>query len=146
MQTVTPAPQESREVRVGVGVVVLRDGRVLLGQRTGSHGAGSWAFPGGHLEYGESPEACARREVREETGLEVGDLHRGPFVSDVFDREGRHYVTLIMLARAPRGEPELREPSKCLRWAWYPWSALPTPLFAPVASLVDTGFHPPDLV
>ena len=50
--------------RVGVGVIVLREGRVLLGRRLGSHGAGTWQFPGGHLEAFERVEDCARREVR----------------------------------------------------------------------------------
>ena len=62
------ASGNSPAVRVGVGVLVLREGRVLLGRRQGAHGAGTWALPGGHLEFGESVEACARRELLEETG------------------------------------------------------------------------------
>lgn len=46
----------SQEVRVGVAAVILREGRVLLGERIGSHGAHTWATPGGHLEWGESIE------------------------------------------------------------------------------------------
>ncbi len=133
---------ESREVRVGVGVIVMRAGRVLLGERAGSHGAGTWAFPGGHLEFGESPETCASREVLEETGLEVRNLHRGPFSSDIFAIEGKHYVTLYVLATCPHGAPEVREPLKCLRWEWFAWSELPEPLFPPVATLVRSGFRP----
>ena len=57
--------------RVGIGVVVMKDGRVLLGRRKGSHGAGEYAYPGGHLEHLESFAECAVREVREETGLEI---------------------------------------------------------------------------
>ena len=55
--------------RIGVGCVVERNGLVLLGQRKGAHAEGFWAFPGGHLEFGETVEACARRELVEETGL-----------------------------------------------------------------------------
>ena len=62
--------------RVGIGVIVMRNGLVLLGERIGAHGAGTWALPGGHLEFGESVEQCARREVWEETGLEP----RGPYL------------------------------------------------------------------
>ncbi|EPQ26980.1 uncharacterized protein PFL1_05615 [Pseudozyma flocculosa PF-1] len=58
--------------RVGVGVLVLNErGRILLGKRTGSHGAGTLALPGGHLELHESFEDCAIREVLEETGIHL---------------------------------------------------------------------------
>ena len=65
--------------RVGVGVIVVRGGLVLLGQRLGSHGAGTWALPGGNLEFGESVEACARRELLEETGLHLTSVRPAPF-------------------------------------------------------------------
>ena len=51
----------NKQVRVGVGVVIMRNGKILLGERIGSHGANTWATPGGHLEVGESIEACAAR-------------------------------------------------------------------------------------
>lgn len=60
--------------KVGIGVIVRKEGKVLLGKRKNSHGAGSWAFPGGHLEYGESWEECARREVKEETGIAIKNM------------------------------------------------------------------------
>jgi 8-oxo-dGTP diphosphatase len=129
--------------QVGVGVLVFRQGRVLLGQRLGSHGAQSWAPPGGHLEFGESVDSCARREVMEETGLALGALRPGPYTVDAFPEVGRHYVTLFVVARESFGEPERREPAKCAGWAWHPWDALPAPLFAPLASLCAQGFTPP---
>jgi 8-oxo-dGTP diphosphatase len=127
---------------VGVGVIVRREGRVLLGQRLASHGAGSWALPGGHLEFGESVADCARREVREETGLALESVVHGPFVSNVFEAEGRHYVTLFVLARAAAGEARACEPHKCAAWHWFRWSALPQPLFAPLQALVAGGYEP----
>jgi 8-oxo-dGTP diphosphatase len=60
--------------KVGVGVMVLKNGKVLIGKRKGAHGAGEWAWPGGHLEYMESFEDCARREVMEETGIEIHNI------------------------------------------------------------------------
>jgi 8-oxo-dGTP diphosphatase len=132
--------------RVGVGVIVLRDGLVLLGQRQGAHGAGSWALPGGHLEYGESPEQCARREAHEETGLDVDVIGLGPYTNDVFSAERRHYVTLFVLARSAHGEPQRREPGKCARWQWCRWRALPTPVFQPLQSLLRGGYAPPGVL
>lgn len=55
--------------KVGVGVIVLKEKKLLLGQRKGSHSQGEWAPPGGHLEFGEEVAACAKRELLEETGL-----------------------------------------------------------------------------
>jgi 8-oxo-dGTP diphosphatase len=60
--------------RVGVGVMVVREGKVLMGKRKSSHGAGEYSWPGGHMEHMESFEECARREVREETGIEITNV------------------------------------------------------------------------
>ncbi len=127
---------------VGVGAIVMRDGLVLLGKRMGSHGAGTWALPGGHLEFGESAAACAVREVREETGLEIESITAGPYTSDVFASEGKHYITLFVVARSDAGDPALCEPEKCSGWQWFRWSELPSPLFQPLATLHATGFVP----
>jgi 8-oxo-dGTP diphosphatase len=132
-----PVPPDAPSV--GVGVLIVRDGAVLLGRRRGSHGAGSWAPPGGHLEPGESAEACARREAAEETGLALGDVEPGPWSLDTFAAEGKRYVTLFVVARGVAGEPSTLEPEKCDGWAWFPWTALPAPLFAPLASVVARG-------
>jgi 8-oxo-dGTP diphosphatase len=132
-----------RRPHVGVGVLVVRGRRVLLGERLGAHGAGTWALPGGHLEYGEDPMACARRELREETGLEASQLIPGPYTSNIFEAENRHYVTLFVVAMEVRGEPILREPAKCVQWEWFLWPTLPSPLFAPLQSLREQGYTPP---
>lgn len=126
-------------------MIVQRCGLVLLGERIGAHGAHgahTWALPGGHLEFGETPERCARREVQEESGLEIHSLARGPYTSDVFEAEGRHYVTLFVLAHSDSGQAQRMEPAKCLRWGWFAWSELPAPLFKPLQTLVDIGYAP----
>lgn len=124
-----------RHVGVGVGVLVVRDGRVLLGRRRGAHGAGTWSPPGGKLEWGETFEQAAQRELQEEAGLDLGPTTPGPTTNDVFD-EGDHYVTVFVIARETRGEPVNAEPHKCEDWQWFAWSELPAPLFAPMKSLV----------
>ena len=127
---------------VGVGAIVVRQGKVLLGRRVNAHGEGTWAPPGGHLEFGESPEACARREVREETGLEIANVRLATATNDVFEEEGLHYVTLMMRADWTSGEAVLKEPAKCSGWGWFGWNDLPAPLFLPLRTLVQSGYRP----
>ena len=119
----------SELVRVGVAVVIIRDGKILLGERIGSHGANTWATPGGHLEMGEEIEACAIRETLEETGLEVSEVSPLGFSNDVFNPLNKHYVTLYVVASGVEGEPEIMEPNKCLAWQWFGLDELPEPLF-----------------
>lgn len=122
--------------------MVMKNGQVLLGERRGSHGAGTWALPGGHLDCGESVEACARRETLEETGLTLGRVALGPFSNEPFIVSGKHYVTLFVMAACPAGEPRVMESNKCAQWAWFTWDAMPTALFTPLARLRDSGFIP----
>jgi ADP-ribose pyrophosphatase YjhB (NUDIX family)/RimJ/RimL family protein N-acetyltransferase len=143
-------PAAAPTVQVGIGVIVVRGGRVLLGRRRGAHGAGDWALPGGHLEFGETPEACAARELAEETGLRAVAWRRAPYTADVIARAitdvvpgaRRHYVTLFMLADGVTGDPQRLEPQKCDGWSWHDWDAMPEPLFAPLASLRKSGWRP----
>ncbi|MGJ7603598.1 nucleotide triphosphate diphosphatase NUDT15 [Variovorax sp. LT1R20] len=127
-------------IGVGVGVIVLRHGKVLLGKRKGSHGAGTWSAPGGRLEFGESIQACAARELREETALDLGAVEPGPYTNDVFADVQEQYVTAFVVARQATGDPANLEPHKCEGWAWFDWNDLPQPLFAPLQSLVASGY------
>jgi 8-oxo-dGTP diphosphatase len=122
--------------RVGLGVLIVRDGLLLLGERRGPHGGGTWAPPGGHLEFGETPEEGAARETLEETGLTLQGIRRGPWVDTFFEADGHHYITLFLIATAPAGDPRVCEPDKCAEWRWVHLSDLPQPLFAPLAALL----------
>jgi len=133
--------------RIGVAVIVLRDGQVLIGRRrSASHGHESWQFPGGHLEWGESIAQCAIREVEEETGLSVIVIGYGPYTNDIFVDAGKHYVTLFVLASSLDGTPEVRESEKCAEWQWCSWDALPTPRFLSIDHLLQLGYRPPGVV
>lgn len=133
-------------VRVGVAVL-LHDGhgRVLVGRRKGSHGAGTWQLPGGHLEMGEEFEACAAREVEEETGLrcdtDFGKLRLATVTNDVMAAEKKHYVTVFMQAdRLSDTEARVLEPNKCDGWEWKALADVPEPRFIPLQNLIDSGF------
>ncbi|KAF2714213.1 7,8-dihydro-8-oxoguanine triphosphatase NUDT15 [Pleomassaria siparia CBS 279.74] len=118
---------EEQRPKVGVGVIIHDDkGNVVMGVRTGSHGAGTMQFPGGHLEYSESFAACAAREVLEETGLEIGHVKFLVATNDVMADEGKHYITIFVVCVIV-GEnkvPQPLEPHKCARWEWVPWSQM----------------------
>ncbi len=124
----------------GVGVLVVRDGKLLMGRRTSQHGHGTWSPPGGKMEPGETPEETARRELVEETGL-VGAVPR--VVAETVDSfpSGDTWRTHWVLMDWVSGEPEVLEPDEVDSWGWYAWDRLPAPLFVPMASFVATGFN-----
>ena len=132
---------------VGVAALVVNDrhpGCVLLGKRIGSDGSGTWALPGGHLEFGESFEACAAREVEEETGCAT---HGAEFlcVDNAVDAKASyHYVVPFVVCRT-RDEPENKEPTKCEGWRWQRWDAadFPAPLFTALANVRRRGLEVP---
>lgn len=127
--------------RIGVGICIIKDGMVLMGQRINAHGNGTWAFPGGHLEFGETLTECAQREVLEETGLRIANVRRGPYVEDIFHRENKHYITIIMIADYIAGEPVVLEPHKCLQWDWFTLHNLPQPLFLTFENLTRDNIN-----
>lgn len=128
--------------KVGLGVAILKEGKILFGKRKNAHGEGSWCYPGGHLEFNESWEECARREVMEETGITIKNLRFGTVTNDIFEKEGKHYITIIMIAEPDEGEVKVMEPDKCEGWNWFEWNNLPEPLFIPTQNLLKAGFNP----
>ncbi|RHY11947.1 hypothetical protein DYB36_005531 [Aphanomyces astaci] len=160
--------------RVGVGVLLYSAAHpscVLIGVRKASHGAGKVQLPGGHLEFGESWEECAVREVKEETGtytrfqpkytttggnlfctwvadLDIGDVTFAHSTNDIMPDDDKHYITIFMQATVRDGQVPVRmEPDKCEGWEWQPWEHLKSPafqarLFMPLRHLTLSGFTP----
>ena len=128
--------------KVGVGVIVIKDNKVLFQKRLGSHGEGTWSFPGGHLEFNESLEECAKRETLEEFGITIKNLRFATITNDLFQKEGKHYLTVYMLADYDSGEIKIREPDKTEQWKLISWDELPSPLFIPIQNLLKQGFNP----
>ncbi len=132
----------STRPKVGVGVLIVKDGMILLGRRSdpNTHGNATWAPPGGHLEFFETFEQCARREVLEETGLELGHVRFATVTNDFFIKEQKHYITIFMLAEYIKGIPQLLEPDKCSQWDWFSLDSLPESLFVSLANLLEQGY------
>lgn len=114
-----------------------------MGKRKGSHGAGTWSFPGGHPEPGETIEEAVRRELFEETHIEFkGYLKCVTFVENHFEAEGKRYVTLYLEGHVDEGAfARVMEPHKCEEWRWVPVTLLPQPLFAPIEKLLQSGYQ-----
>lgn len=111
----------------GVAVMVTKDDRVLLARRKKAPNAGEYAFPGGHLEHGESFGECARREVKEECGIEIGTAE---FLcaGNVTSLAPEQFFHIGLAANWKSGGVETRELDTHEEWAWYPLDNLPKPL------------------
>jgi len=135
------SPAEEPRPKVGVSLIIRRNGQVLVGERLSAHAKGTWCFPGGHLELHEDFATCALRETLEECGLTPSTPWLGAVTNDVFP-DGKHYITLHMVADWLGGEAQTLEPHKICRWEWCAWNDLPTNLMRPLANLQAMGFNP----
>jgi 8-oxo-dGTP diphosphatase len=125
-----------------VAILITADERVLLVRRKNAHGAGTWAPPGGHLEFGESLAECAAREAHEETGVDVRDVRFLAITNDVFETEGLHYITVWMQGTAGGAEPSIKAADEVAELGWFAWDALPQPLFLPLQNLLAGRRYP----
>ena len=136
--------EERRRPGVGVAVVVERDGAVLLVRRK-QHGGGSWSVPGGYLDQGEELAEAAQRELREETGIEVEELSFLAISNDRF-QDGKHNVTVWFAGRGVVGEPVVAAPEELDNLGWFPWRALPAPLYDSTRAFLAGDTLPPGAV
>jgi len=113
-------------------------------KRQNSHGDGTWSSPGGHLEFGESVEECAIRETFEETGITIEQITFRGITNDIFGREEKHYITIWMEGRYVSGEPVVNSEREASEVGWFPWHALPQPLFLPMENLLNGRGYPGD--
>ena len=121
---------------VAVGVIVLKEGKILMGERIASHGAGTWQIPGGHMEFGKTFEETARDEVREETGLTDIVFKKVVCLNNEIVY-GKHYVNIGFLMEWQSGEPFAAEPDKSRNWQWVDPNHLPEPQFPPSKAVID---------
>lgn len=125
------------KIGVGFGVMLLNGNRVLLGKRHDDpekadsllNGAGKWTMPGGKLDFGETFEDGAKREVEEETGIKVGNLDVTCVNQDMV--QDAHFVTIGLFCEDFSGEPKVMEPDEITEWRWFDLDNLPNPLYFP---------------
>src|SRR3989338_10845696 len=83
-------------------------------------------------------KSAAKREAKEEADLDVDDLEVAGVTNDIFEEEGKHYITIAMRAKSYAGVPKVMEPQKCDALRWFPLNHLPTPLFTPCQNYFDS--------
>jgi 8-oxo-dGTP diphosphatase len=134
--------EEKQKPGVGFGVMILKEGKVLLGHRHPDpekassllHGEGSWTMPGGKLHFKENLKEGAVREVLEETGIKVKGLEVISVSNDIV--QDAHFVTIGFLAEDFEGEPKVMEPDEITEWQWFDLNNLPSPLYFPSEKII----------
>lgn len=115
-------------------IIEVQGGIVLIERKHAPHG---WAIPGGFVDYGESVEACAVREAREETGLNVR-LKDLLYVYSDPDRDPRHHTLTTVFVATAEGRPVAADDAKSADVFSAP--ALPAPLVFDHATIVADYF------
>ena len=105
---------------VGVGAVIVCDGKILLEKRRNDPGKGKWSIPGGLVELGESTERTVIREVKEETGLDVEKPEHVDVVDNIdFDENGKvkyHFIIIDYFVKLKGGEAKAGSDAEELKW------------------------------
>jgi len=117
-------------VKVGLGVIIEKDGQILIGKRVGQH-APYYSIPGGTLEPGETFEQGAVREIKEETNLDIVNPEVIAVTNNLetFKKESVHYISIILVVKSFEGDTQIMEPDKITEWQWVDPKKLPQPHF-----------------
>ncbi|WP_320201510.1 NUDIX domain-containing protein [Agrobacterium sp. rho-13.3] len=113
---------------VGAGLVIKRDGKVLLYKRVNAPEAGHWNIVGGKVDHMETAATAARREAEEETGLAIGNVDFLCISEQIIPADGQHWLSLIYVTDDVQGEPSLTEPDKLSDMGWFDIDEAPAPL------------------
>jgi len=127
---------------VGVCMIIIKDGKILLGKRHDDpvkadselKGEGTWTIPGGKLDFKEDIINMAKRETKEECNIDVHDMELVSLTNDMTD--DRHFVTIGFFAKNFSGEPKTMEPDEIIEWKWFDVNELPSPIFFPAEKAI----------
>ena len=119
---------------VGVGCMVIRNNKILLGLRDSDEGKDTWAIPGGHIEYGESPIDAAHRELLEEVGMVAEDAYQLSSFTSYNDNIPRVHILCRMLRVT--GNKELVSVDGFSELQFFSRKNMPTNLFGPTKLLM----------
>tara|TARA_Y100000310_G_C20527666_1_gene736870 strand:- start:41 stop:487 length:447 start_codon:yes stop_codon:yes gene_type:complete len=126
-----------KKIGVGIGIMLLRDNKILLGKRhedpkkadSALHGAGTWTMPGGKVDFGETIENAAKRELLEETGIKANSIDLISVSDEIL--EDVHFVTNGFICNDFEGEAKVLEPNEITEWKWFNIHEVPEKIFFP---------------
>ena len=129
-------------IKIGIGVIVLNGNKILLGHRAkdrkdtgGIYEPDCWAIPGGKQEYNETFFEGAKREIKEETNLDIDDLELFGIADDI--QPDRHYLSIHIIANKYSGELKVMEPTKEDEWKWFDLDNLPEKIYSPSKKFIE---------
>lgn len=127
---------EQQNIRVGVGCLVFKDGKLLLGKRIDdSHGDGEWTCGGGHVDFMENLAETAKREIEEEWGIKISEPEF-LCVTNLKKYSGKHYIDIGFRASWVSGDPNPKAEGEFSAFGWYELDTLPAPLFGVVPNYI----------
>ena len=135
---------ENKRVGVGFGVLILKENKILLGKRHEDpdkadsvfRAANVWTMPGGKLDYGETFLHGAKREVKEETRIDIKEEDLDVLCINEDMNEHAHFITIGLLAKKFSGEPTVLEPDEITEWNWFDMNELPENIYFPSAKVL----------
>ncbi len=135
-------PNIKNKPRVGVGVIIKQNHKIILGRRLNQPMQGSWQLPGGWIGLGESPEQAVHRQLSMFCNLRFGECHFVAYTNNVFDSELHSLSLYFMVDCLNDCQLKLITDQLNSEWFWTDWNELPQPLFLPLQLLVDSRFNP----
>jgi len=126
--------------QIGCEAYILKDKKLFLAKRSNVSGSGTWALPGGHLEFLERADECICRELKEELDLNIkpSQIELIAITDDLQQKENIHYVHITFRINIGNQEPKNLETDKCSGFDWFSLDKLPKSIFGPHQKILNT--------